>query len=1506
MRYMIHRYLFMDETDASLIGTSSYKDPTFHLYESENLQSVGLCDKVQFRSFPRYLPRPFNINSVQATAVKLALIQYFDSKGWKNTLDVMELVTSDINRKSCPNKKAAGGFIIGDGTGVGKTRELAAFLVSVVLYEKAMRDTQCQFGPSIFGNSSCEVINAVRDGSWKRSPCFIWLTCSRTLFKSCQNGLREVITNSKIEEEGSWEPFPDKPSRFKGDGKSGSISFATKNILSENAEEVYIRFYTLQDVKNYIKENRGNTAVDFFTAAPTILFMTYADLNANLEFVLKFITGGTDIDSNLVVPIDNFVTAILCDEFHQPKNISDAFREELEKMWAEEDKRVLSNSSRPPNPSISELVGRFKMALSKDKQFNAKRFKSKKEGGRSSNSQIHTSTFLALLRQSDSFRLFLEVIKYDTFCVMASATPFQSNADLHSIDHVLRRSIPAYTSIAAFNRLGNSSTPDAIAENSEYATVFLEQVVKLLRNRGQLVSRCISIANVECSVINCNTTPLQKYAMDELSSYCLNARQVLIDCEELGTEIADFVSSYYHTTDDFISTNRIKEIVELLNSFNTASTKRKRKEEEEEEEDVRTLLGKMDKRFTAILVEDKDVAHDGLTTVETVVEEAAKAAERRKNNEISSRLSLYYSEEEATEQELLGITTEEEEERAGEKETGNVETDQQNIHYVFRAEWFKKLRRQYFINTASISVAVCKSALLSVKAHSVAEVVKCLRISPEPKKVVMSLEQTGDSFLMGLAGRIFCAPTTLKKTTAADKNCHGIVDINVYDSSPLANMIFAGYKLLCRAVAMATTIKLKISTGKTAYLMLVPAPPPVEPLMALSGNSLDTIVQRVGEANHAEITNRKLCSRITDKGTMVIQSNPKTSNINQWINFFNNTEIVDVMMLGPKGSTGLSLHDSEFNAVPAKRIHCLLDVPYNAISFLQTIGRTHRNGQMSVPHFLIFSTDSPSERRFFDSLENRVKDSKAGTFADRYSNNSININARSSNREQFLDKGLVLKTMGYVIRIITSDMSQVELIEIFSKTMIPTGGTMAFVEGLNDTNNLFVEIVLLSIHITLVALGQQQHIKHSEDLKRALDFAAALKKQALYVVAACAAKFAFSNLCLNLVYHKKAKEQENPRLKLLSETATVLIGIQTVEHELENEHRCVSAVGFLPARGRNTSLDIFSDLVSGRSLIEGEGENYPSPTKNKPCKDLISQIVLAHRPANMDLAISSSSKVSTVRILGIGKKEEVINLEECQNPSTTDIIQLIPIVAASNVINTLSKENPGLLFELYNNSVPHKQFRKPFLETAYILSVAQKLSTGTLDFRQFQNNFFSPRNESQLLSKTFSNIKSIMARDDRLDSLCETRMNSVIGASYVNVRRKPECIFISKLLNPVLRRHVAHDDDDDEEDKKTNLDSDDGNALSALACAASSSVEGHDLDIVLCNGSSVTLTKENSAFVKEHIDSFVAGNLIGTDGSILQLCFDNCDGEFGDMPKFCLYEPSCNPFTGHIRRTSAV
>ncbi|AUO15076.1 WSSV267 [White spot syndrome virus] len=83
-----------------------------------------------------------DINSVQALAVRLALIQFYKGRGWKKNMSIIDLVKDKVERNFKVDKKTSGGFIIGDGTGVGKTRELAAFVMSVILQEKALLDVQ--------------------------------------------------------------------------------------------------------------------------------------------------------------------------------------------------------------------------------------------------------------------------------------------------------------------------------------------------------------------------------------------------------------------------------------------------------------------------------------------------------------------------------------------------------------------------------------------------------------------------------------------------------------------------------------------------------------------------------------------------------------------------------------------------------------------------------------------------------------------------------------------------------------------------------------------------------------------------------------------------------------------------------------------------------------------------------------------------------------------------------------------------------------------------------------------------------------------------------------------------------------------------------------------------------------------------------------------------------------------------------------------------------------------
>ena len=407
-----------------------------------------------------------------------------------------------------------------------------------------------------------------------------------------------------------------------------------------------------------------------------------------------------------------------------------------------------------------------------------------------------------------------------------------------------------------------------------------------------------------------------------------------------------------------------------------------------------------------------------------------------------------------------------------------------------------------------------------------------------------------------------------------------------------------------------------------------------------------------------------------------------------------------------------------------------------------------------------------------------------------------------------MDRGLVLKTMGCAIRIITSDITTIDLIHAFSKMMITVKvGVSAFVEGLSTGNSFFVEILILALHITLVSIGQQKSVRSPEYLARAIDFTALLKEENLYSVASAAARFAFSNLCLNLVYHKNEHVSENYRLNALAEAAAALISaISTYNKPQTEKSSCLSSGAMtLPARGRNVYLDIFSDLVSESApLTESIADDAsfatrePNP-KQPPLEEVVMRIAAAQKPQNLEEAIRSSKTATTVRVLGMGQREGVIPVNECLGLPSSDMLDSIPIAAASTVIDALGQENPQLLFQLHNAASPHRHFRNPFLSTSYILNLARKLSKGLLSFRQFQNNFFSPKKEAHLMSETFANVKSVMARDDRLDGLCEKRVNSVMGASYIKVRKKPECLFITKLLNPVLRRHVACEEDTEEE-----------------------------------------------------------------------------------------------------------
>lgn len=1529
--------LFIDSKEATELDTATFPEPVIDIYESDTLLTAGLCGSVKDKLYPKYLPRPYAINSVQAHAVRLALVQYYKHRLWRPDLSEEDLVMCSFNKKKARKLKKnryGGGMVIGDGTGIGKTREMASFLISVVLAEQEVQNCV---------NSKYMHLIPERDRwSTLRRPFFIWLTCSRSLFIDCQSDALGILVNPD-QEKTSWarRGFTDSPQYYNifdsGLGGSGSVNNNYGiNTTDHNGETIKLRFVNLLDVKAHMKEKDVSQVINYMTLTPTVLFMTYDDLNCNLPILLKFLFG--DYENNFSKP-DTFLTALLCDEFHTPCNISDTFRGFLEGVWYEEDMRHQENRSHHQRPAVADTIKRLKYSFDRKRKNNTSDRKAACEYSVSA-----TEKFLRSLSKADSFRLLVELLKYDTFFLMASATPFKGNDDLHSIDHIIRGVVPAYTSSCMASRGAGKSNPSAIADASEYSTVFLEDVVKLLGNRGYFVSRSISLENVESSVVNCAITPLQKFAMDELSVYFMEMKKLLSDVVGIGKALRSLMSSLPPP----LTESSVKAIIKQINEGKVIG---------------HDLIEKIDHRMKVVVLKATDSSSsDPEITIPFLIEGlmAGDASQQHKNSSAktdnkrgkkTSTKDLGGEEEvgehtEEEEEEEVVVPEEEEEEEcvsfvdkllsgAGllpEKSTSSSSSNNYCSAPIINEVLSKKLT-QYKASIACKAVAACKAALLSIKSRSIPNTVKRLRKSKNDKKAVMSLEQTGDSFLSDLASRLLYGQSSStyesnssEKKPTTDKN-YKIFDINPYESSPLASNVMNGYAEVCVAMALGTLTRItgtENGTGEDLYVLVVPRPPPIEPLMSLSGNSIDIIEQSVGESKHAEISNRKYISRFSDNGLMMIRSNSKTSNTAKCVSNFNNSPQVDVMLLGPKGSTGYSLHDSKKNKCSARRVQFIIDLPYNAISYRQIIGRTHRNGQLTSPIYLILSSDSPAERRFFDSLEARVKDSQAGSFADRYSNNTVRV-ASSAGLEQFLDKQLVLKTMGMMIKMLTGEMNPIEIFIALSKMTIKMedrGGFYAFVEGLDVTNGYFLNILLLGLHVSLVLIGKGEYIEDEEDRSRAESLAGVLSidVNTMKSLASAMGKVLFSNLCLKLSGIKN----------IIPADCHVSGGgkgpLDTYDHKM----LAIMSRGDA-SRASPSSSSIDDNLVqkiaeSANVLIKstisspsctfaangvGDVPLFDVPDEEGEEKGFDRDAFLASISRHNPLYSPLSKDVFTVRVLGGGRSENVISHGDIPGFVVSEsIVTSISTVAATSVITILCKEDPRLIYNLEMSSALLRQFTYPHQYSSYARRLAQRL-TGTMTYKQFQNESFAAKKESELMRDLFISTRAVMARDDRLEGLCRNRKNVVMGASYLSIRVSPATV---KRYQGVKQRVILDYTEEEEEQVKeeqsiaTNTalqqEGEEGEeemikgnlkvtaespATTVLTSDDKIMINNYDLDIVLATGEKVQLTPKNSIFVSEHIDFFVYAHMCMTDDKFLQLSFDNykCYG----LPMFCLYNP---------------
>lgn len=1489
----LHARLFIEREEAKTLGTVDFPPPVFHIYESESLKSVDLCDSVRNQLYPKYLPRPYAINSVQAHAVRLAMVQYYKFRNWCHGMTEEELVTVSFNR----DDRRGGGFIIGDGTGMGKTREMAATLNSIILAEGEVQ--KCI-------NASYKHLIPDRD-RWTtlRRPFFIWLTCSRNLFVDCQEESLNVITNPGNE---SWatkgfENTPRYHNIFDSNlGGCGSINNVYGiSTTDRDGEPIRLRLINMQDLKAHMADKDDvSKVVKFMTVTPTILFMTYSDLMCNMPLFLKFLFG--NVDDCFTKP-DPFVTAILCDEFHTPNNISDTMRGFLERVWDEEDRNMDAGEGHLRS-SVTNTITRLKEVFDTKK---SKKYNDNLERKKTANPCTSLlDVFLGTLSRADSFRLLLELTKRDTFFLMASATPFQSDDDLHSIDHILRCVVPTYTSSCMALKGAGKANPDRIADASEYATLFLEDVVRMLGNRGFFVSRSISLRGVESSVVSCAVTPLQRFALDEISAFFMEMKRLLGESSSLGKAIKSFLKGLPGP----VTTKSVEAVVEQINEGNVIGYE---------------LLERINHRTKLVVIKPSDTTNgftmddviDGLEFAGIALPSpiGGKRKRQKKRTVAKKRTKLSDSaspiDDEESEARDVVVVDEEEDEmedlpdvpaKIGERLVGRLLTEaglkvmatatpetgpspeETTCQSVIEPGGLAKRLTQYRASVACKAVNTCKSALLAVKARSVAQ---CLRKTPGSKKFVMSLEETGDSFLTDLASRIVHGGGKTGKNNRKEKK-YTIFDMNPYESSPLATTVMRCYNEVTIAIILSTLVRVKVSDGEDedncVYVMLVPRPPPPEPLMVISGNSIDIIGQCIGETKYAEITNRKVISRITDNGLMILRNNPKTSNTNRGIDSFNNSKGVDVMILGPKGSTGLSLHDSKENKVHARRVHFILDLPYNAVSYRQTIGRTHRNGQLTSPIYAILSSDSPAEKRFFDVLEDRVKNSKAGSFGNRNCDDTAVGVGFASSMEQFLDKQLVLKTMGVVIKMLSGDMNQLDIFTALAKMAIKMQGNyFSFVEGLDVTNGYFLNIVLLGLHMSLVLIGEGDFIADVEDRERAEMLVGALADSLNVTnsLASALSVYLFSDLCLKhsgvktavpIHYLDKAKGG------LLDVYETSVMNILNRKAITDDASEVVTPFPELLAKISKAAHTLLKMVLSnnnesdetGNPLFDiedddGDGEAKASFRERFNRQDFLKRVFRGGL-----MCSSVPTKVVTVRILGGGDRPGVVSHNTIPNLIVNEnMISAASTVAATSVITSLCREEATLIFNLQMSASLLRQFTFPHTYSSYIHRLSKRLAD-KMTYRQFQNEYFSAKGESELLRDLFLSTRAVMARDDRLEGLCRNRKVVMMNAHYDTVRKAPslprgnEAFRSKRILDYVEEREGATIGDDG---------------------------EGHDydLDIVLATGEKVTLTLQNSIFAAEHIDFFVMAHMFDVSPDFMQIRFSNA--KLHGLPNYCLYNP---------------
>lgn len=154
-------------------------------------------------------------------------------------------------------------------------------------------------------------------------------------------------------------------------------------------------------------------------------------------------------------------------------------------------------------------------------------------------------------------------------------------------------------------------------------------------------------------------------------------------------------------------------------------------------------------------------------------------------------------------------------------------------------------------------------------------------------------------------------------------------------------------------------------------------------------SSIDYMKKRLEELGYRvdEITGRTVGIDYSSENKTI--KNLSKRNRNQIVDSFNNGQL-DVLVINRSGATGISLHSSERFLDRRPRHLIILQTELNIDTFVQSLGRVHRTGQVCLPIYTLLMSDIPAEKRPIAVLMRKMASLNANTQAARTSSLSLN------------------------------------------------------------------------------------------------------------------------------------------------------------------------------------------------------------------------------------------------------------------------------------------------------------------------------------------------------------------------------------------------------------------------------------------------------------------------------------------------------------------------------------